>query len=125
MTKQTTHRLSAEAMNDLRAIVQKEISESMTDEEIEDMGIKLLRLFSILVTQEPKPAGIQPTDQEQKALDFLDAEIKKSRSPSVRELARMMGLKSSRSGYELLKKLITQGLVKRDNKGMLRLLRLS
>lgn len=123
MTKQTTHRLSAEAMNDLQTIVQKEISELVTDDEIEDMGIRLLRLFSIIVTQEPKPACVQLAKQEQKALAFIGSEIKQGRSPSLRQLTQAVGLKSSRSGYRLLNKLISKGQVVRNEEGELRMQR--
>ena len=47
-----TNRLSAEAMNDLRKIVEEEMSRSMTEDEIEEMGIRLLRFYAILTTPE-------------------------------------------------------------------------
>ncbi len=42
-------RLSAEAFEELRTIVESEIKESMSGEEIEEMGIGLLKLFAILL----------------------------------------------------------------------------
>ena len=58
--QKTTHRLSTEAMNDLRTIVEKEIGEVMADSEIEEMGIRVLGLFSLLMTLGPGRALIQP-----------------------------------------------------------------
>ncbi len=104
-------RLSAKAFDDLRAIVKDEISEPMTDEEIEAMGTRLLRLFSTLSTSEPETVDIQPTVQEQKALDFIKSEIVQGRSPSVRGVAKAVGFKSSRSGHRLLRRLIARGWV--------------
>jgi len=52
MNTQTIQSLSAEAMNELRAIVKKEIKEPMTDAEIEEMGISLLRMFALVIDPE-------------------------------------------------------------------------
>jgi hypothetical protein len=86
------------------------------------MGMRLLMFFSILATPALTPACIQPTEQEWKALRFLDAEIRQGRSPSVRQVAKAVGFKSSRSGYKLLKRLITKGLVVRDRRNVLYLI---
>jgi len=61
-------RLSAEAFEELRTIVKSEIKESVTDEEIEEMGIKLLTLFSTLLTPRAKVAEDRLTERERKAL---------------------------------------------------------
>jgi SOS-response transcriptional repressor LexA len=78
------------------------------------MGVRLLRLFSILSTPRPKPADIQPTEQEQKALDFIGSEIQQGRSPSIRNLSKIIGFRSSRSGFRLLNRLIDRGFICRD-----------
>lgn len=113
-------RLSAEAFEELRAIVEHEKKEPMTNEEIEEMGINLLKLFAMLFTPEEKSAGNQPTEQEQKALTFLQDEMSQGRSPSIRDLSKVMGFRSSRSGFRLLNLLIAKGWVHRDGKGALR-----
>ncbi len=115
-------RLSAEAFDELRVIVESEIKEHMTDEAIEEMGINLLKLFAVLLPPEVKPIGNQPTEQEQKALAFLQDEISQGRSASIRDLCKAIGFRSSRSGFRLLNVLILKEWVHRDDKGALRML---
>lgn len=57
MTYKST-RLSAEAFEALRTIVESEIKELMTDEEIETMGMELLHLLSLLSDRESKQSEI-------------------------------------------------------------------
>ena len=102
MNTQTIQRLSAEAMNDLREIVKKEIKEPMTDEEIEEMGIGLLRLFSIVMDRPPVPFRVPLTEPEQKALDYINIERKEGREPTVRGIAMAARFRSSRSGKNML-----------------------
>ena len=83
-------RLPEEAFEELRGIAQKEIKETMTDSEIEEMGVNLLNLFDIITTQRWVPAGCQPNLQEAKALRFLREELGKGHSPSNRGLASAM-----------------------------------
>jgi len=106
-------KLTAEAKNELRAIVNEEIDHPMTDDEVEDMGMRLLRFFFILETPGPETAGIQPNEQEQKALGFINSELKQGRSPTVRGIAKASGFRSSRTGHRLLKSLIAKGWVGR------------
>ena len=110
-------RLSTEAFEELRTIVNYEIKEPMTNEELEEMGIDLLKLFDVLLTPEAKPAGNQPAEQEQKALAFLQDKISQGRSPSIRDLCKAMGFKSSRSGFRLLNMLMAKGWLYRNSKG--------
>lgn len=113
------HRLSLEALNELRAIVKDEIVEPMTDAEIEEMGVRLLRLFSIISVPEQKPSRIEPTEQEQKAIAYISSEIKSGRSPSIRDITKAMGLRSSHSGFRLLNRLIEKGMIRRCEQGIL------
>ena len=115
-------RLSPEAFRGLKEIVKDEICEQMEDSEIENMGIRLLRLFSILGVDQAKKEvqGIEVSEQELKVLTFLREEIcGQKRSPSVREISRAAGFRSSRSGFRLLNRLIKRGLIFRSQKGQL------
>jgi len=107
--------LSAEAFEELRTIAREEIEELMTDEQIEQMGIDLLNLFSVLATPMEGMIRNKLNDHEFKALMFLKTEIDQNRSPSVRQLSKAMGLRSSRSGH----KLIDRGFLTRDTRGIL------
>jgi len=116
--------LSAEAFEELRTIAGEEMDGVMADEDIEQMGVDLLRLFSLLATPEVAPVGNRPDERELKALIFLRDEIAQGRSPSIRELSRTMGFRSSRSGYKLLKRLIVNGWAVRSSDGKRRLIML-
>lgn len=51
--------LSQEAKNELRTIYEEEFNEVLTDDEAEEMGVRLLRLVSILAgkTDRDTPEG--------------------------------------------------------------------
>ena len=110
-------RLSTEAFEELRAIVEHEIKKPISNEETEVMGIDLLKLFALLLTPETRPSGNQPTEQERKALSFLQDEMRQGRSPSIRDLCKAMGFSSSRSGFRLLNMLMAKGWLYRNSKG--------
>jgi LexA DNA binding domain len=65
------------------------------------------------IEERQKPAPPSLSDQEERALRFIRKRLKAGRSPSVREVARALGLKSSRSGSRILNLLINKGIVKR------------
>jgi len=115
-----THRLSREAINDLRAVYKEECNEMLSDDELEEMGWKLLRFFDILYTGSPtpKPVGIEITEQEFKALKYIHQCIcHDKRQPTIRGIAQSLALKSSRSGYKAFTSLMKRGLIYRDERG--------
>jgi hypothetical protein len=115
-------KLSAEAFNELRVIVEEEIEGSMMEAEIEEMGINILRLFDTLLSKKViQSSVIRPNEQELKALAFLQIAVQKGKSPSIRDLSLAMGFRSSRSGFRLLHILIGKGWAIRENSGLLRL----
>jgi SOS-response transcriptional repressor LexA len=61
------------------------------------------------------------SEQEAKALAFIRDSLKGGRSPSVREICREFGFRSSRSGLLLVNKLINSGYLRRDQRGALEL----
>ena len=117
-------RLSPEALKELKEIVKEEIGNEMHDSEIEEMGIRLLRLFSILKGNEEKKSvtKIEISNQERKVLMFLHEEIcNQKRNPSVRDISRAAGHRSSRSGFRVLNHLISRGMVFRNHDGELQM----
>jgi hypothetical protein len=114
-------RLSPEAFTELRQIVHAELDESLSHTEIEEIGDRLLRLFSIL-TAEQAPARLPPillTKQESQAFSFIAGELRKRKPPSARQVASALGLRSSRSGFLLIQSLIQKGLLNRCEHGLL------
>ena len=112
--------LSERAFAELKIIAKDEYGETLSDEEIHDMGFRLLHLFDLLQPKETiEPGGrIQVTEQEQKVLTYIRDTLDAGKTfPSVRDIARAAGFRSSRSGFRMLQKLIKKGLVKRDEEG--------
>ena len=109
--------LSPDALDELRVIVKEQIVEPMTDAEIEMMGVRLLRLFSLLSIQETKQPDVEQTEQEQRAIAFIGSEMKQGKAPSIRGITKAIGLRSSRSGFRLVEQLISKGFVMRDGEG--------
>jgi len=59
------------------------------------------------------------TDTEKKVLVFIANEVLYHRSPSIRAITEVVGLKSSRSGVQIVEALISRGYIKRDERGEL------
>lgn len=120
MENKNGRRLSAEAIENLRTIYYEEFDEELTDDGVEVMGVELLHFFSLLWSLKASDID-ELTDQESRALEFirrtLDAE---QRSPSVREIAHVIGLKSSRSGFRVVQRLIAKEVLHRAKDGKLK-----
>lgn len=113
-----TQRLSAEAINELRDIFEEEFDDVLTDDEIEEMGLRLLRFFSILIKEPDKPAQIKVTDREFKAMQYIHGCIcHKNIQPTIRGISQAIGCRSSRSGFRTLSLLLKRNLAWRDEKG--------
>ena len=114
--------LSDEEFQELKTIARKEYGDSLSDSEIREMGVRLLTLYGILTSKEPEFTRLDPSDADFRILKCLHRAIYHERtSPSVRDIASAMGLRSSRSGLRLLSRLIHLGFVYRDEKGRLKL----
>ena len=110
-------RLSPEVFRELKDITHAELEGPMSDDEIEEMGLRVIKLYSFLRIETSKEVspGSQLTDQESKALSFIKDQMAQfGRMPSVHKIARALGLSSSRSGFQILKRLSRLGLVRRD-----------
>ena len=114
--------LSEDAFKELKIIVRKEYGASFSDSEIRDMGIRLLTLSRFLYSGSGGNKYQQPSDEDLKPLRYLHQAICHSGiSPSVRDIASALKLRSSRSGFKILKRLMDQGFVFRNEKGKLKL----
>jgi hypothetical protein len=60
--------------------------------------------------EEPIPAGPVLTPLEEKALRFIQRQQAKGRFPTVREVAKAAGRKSSRTGAKILHELRSKGI---------------
>lgn len=113
-----TQRLSAEAIQELRDIFEEEFDDVLTDDEIEEMGLRLLRFFSILVKEPDRPAQIKITDCEFKAMRYIhDCICHKNILPTIRGISQAIGCRSSRSGFRALSMLLKRELAWRDEEG--------
>ena len=114
-----TQRLSAEAIQELREIYEEEFNDVLTDYELEEMGLRLLRFFSILTKDVPdEPAKIEVTDHEFKAMQYIhDCICHKNIQPKIRGISQAIGYRSSRSGFRTLSLLLKRELAWRDEKG--------
>jgi hypothetical protein len=120
-------KLSAEAIDELRTIYEKQFDEVLREDEAQEMGFRLLRLFSILEksTELQERPRHQPNERERKALDYIETEKDEGRFPTMRGIAKAVGFKSSRSGHKMLKSLVMKNLVCRNNQGSLSIVNLS
>jgi len=121
MESNTGKRLSVKAFSELKRISGEEFDMELSDHEIEEMGMRLLRILSILLPDNPEPVTmtISFTQQESDGINFIHEEIHRGRSPSVRQFSWAMGLRSSRSGHRLLNRLMEQGWIYRNDEGKL------
>ncbi len=110
--------LSTRAFKHLRKINRKSDLQA-TDEEIHDMGVRLLSLCHIAANaknREEKSLQDLLTEPEMKALQILRQEFTiTGRLLSARRLSSALGYQSSRSGHLLLQRLSRKGfLIKRS-----------
>jgi hypothetical protein len=117
--------LSERALAEYKEIYQEEFGHEDSDEEIYASAYNLMRLFRLLLEPSPQKATdgkIGVTIQEFKALKYLHhAVYHKSELPSVRDVAGAMGMRSSRSGQVIIKKLMKKGFIYRDPDGRIQL----
>src|SRR5260221_5585028 len=83
-------------------------------------AIKML-LNGTLTKAAVPPAPPKLSEQESRALTFIRRSLKAGRSPSVRQVCRELGFRSSRSGLRVIDKLKAKGCVRRDKHGVLKL----
>jgi hypothetical protein len=118
--------LSSAAFSELKQIVQEEYGDTISAGVVEQMGLRLLRFFSVLAPEEPPAKDEQDkiavSEREVEALQYLhNAIYHEGKSPSIRDICQAMDLRSSRSGFRLLNQMMSHGLVYRDEKNQLRL----
>src|SRR5882724_10474815 len=121
MTNMQEMLLSPEAFTELKRIVIAEYGREISDEEINEMGIGLLKLFSRLDVDDSvltNPLRRKPTAYEFNALKYVHNCLHHDKkSPTVRGIANAIGLRSSRSGLRMMNVLLKQGFIYRDEQG--------
>lgn len=70
------------------------------------------RFIKVFSPRKPELPLIILSDNETKALHFIRKELKCGHSPTVREVAKALGFRSSRSGYRVVCLLKNKGLFK-------------
>src|SRR5437667_8125683 len=98
-----------------KAIV-REIYEYIKTSEGEKLGEEIRRLLERWRKQE-KSQLTKLTEQEEKAFKFIKEELLLKRQPTVRDVARHLGLKSSRWGARIINRLIVKGILTRRING--------
>lgn len=117
--------LSERALSEYKKIYQDEFGYEVSNEEIYASAYNLMSLFKLLV--DPLPVKLPDrrigvTSQEFKALKYLHHAIYHGgENPSVRDVCAAMGLRSSRSGLVIIRRLMKRGFVYRDPDGWLQL----
>jgi hypothetical protein len=106
-------RISGRALKHLKRIAGR--SGNVGDEEIYDMGKRLLTLCDVLT--EPKAVSNDTpelSNDEQAAMEIIYQRARNGEDlPSTRELSRLLKFKSSRSGFLLLVRLLDKGLLRK------------
>lgn len=109
--------LSTRSLRHLRNLNRK-MGTSFTDEELHDIGSRLLSLSQVAANASVPETDDFLNEREREALDVL----RKSNGPvqSVRQLARALGYRSSRSGQLILQSLFAKEfLVKKGGRFVL------
>ena len=108
--------LSGRGFKHLRRITKP--TKPASDEEIHDMGRRLLTLCGLLAENgEDQEPECELTEQEIAALQIIANRAETVEGvPSARELSRALNYKSSRSGHQLLRRLMEKGALRRNGR---------
>jgi len=111
--------LSIDALTELREICKEEYGDTLSDLEIQEMGNNLLRIFHTLFI--PKQLKNTPYPDLKKsetlALVYItDYLQRRGQSPSVRDITKAMGYRSSRTGHRVIEQLILKGRLEKVEK---------
>jgi len=112
--------LSINAFKFLRSISRK-LGLECSDEEIHDMGIRLLTLCEIVVKGEEervKAVSIFTVVEAEGLKAIQEHYAAKGNIPSARTLSRLLGYRSSRSGHLLLQRFLDRGILIRRGSGL-------
>ncbi len=69
------------------------------------------RLESISNSIQARQGIVELSSHERQALRFIQTEQGKGRNPSVRQISKSLGFRSSRTGHKILKSLRTKGVI--------------
>jgi hypothetical protein len=111
--------LSAKDLAEFKDIFDQEFGPGTPDTELKETAANLLRLFRVLCSGVSGASKPKLTGQELQAFKAI-GQVRNGRSPSVRELCRALGWRSSRSGFKVIQSLTAKGYVYRAQNGELK-----
>ena len=121
MPEDFSQRLSSQAFADLKEIAIEEFGSGQTDQEIQVIGLRLLRFFDMIFCKDPAKPKPMLSDEEAYAVLYINRSLEEGHQPTVRGIAEAMGRSSSRSGQRMMNSLIAQRFVQRDSNGKVQL----
>jgi len=105
--------IDAEAIKEFKQICADKYGRRFCDKHAQDAA---LRVIQFLINR-PRLGGNLDEDEE-KIMDLIRAG-ETGHAPSIREITQALHLSSSRSGYQMVQKLIKKRFITRDDKGRL------
>ena len=57
-------RISREAMEEFKEIYREELGDDLTDDQVQECALRVLRLFQLLLQRLPESSGRYPQEQE-------------------------------------------------------------
>jgi hypothetical protein len=120
----TSGQLSSEAFTDFKRIYSGEFpADKISDDELYTRALGVLRLFDALLSPPvEEPIKVKVTNDEARVLAYLHKSIcHEKRYPSVRDIAKVAGFSSSRSGMRLVDRFVDRNWMSRDENGKLKL----
>jgi hypothetical protein len=116
-----TQWLSLQDFKEFKGLVVEEYGNTMSDEEIREMALRLLGLYDMMYSPLFENNDTRLSKHEIVAFVYIKTMLCNFRhSPSVREIARFLGRRSSRSGQKVLDRLSVKGLVGGRSDGKLK-----
>ena len=113
-------------VREFQKLYKRSFRKKLSDNDARAMATRMLALYRVLYS--PTPEEEQGSRLEQypelpgklrEVLHFIQESLVRGHSPSVREVAGVMGCKSSRTAFRAIDKLIKRGYLKRDKNGRL------
>jgi len=110
--------LTPEDIKEFQKLYREEFDEELPLGEAANRARQLLKLYWVLA----QSYKTELTEKETGALQFIEKHLSVGQSPSIREIARALEYKSSRSGFRIVQQLTRNGHLKRNRDGTLTLM---
>lgn len=100
-----------EELSDEQKRTWDQIIEKLLDYFRTDEGTEFYKQFVAVFQKAPQLPMVILTPNETKALHYIRKKQQRGHSPSVREVTRTIGLRSSRSGHKIITSLRSKGII--------------